>query len=180
MSKTVTLSDSEGKIEMNDPALLHFDRLETPIGDLIMAAGDGGLEYVSFQDSSNGKLTNKWTYNPTYMAQYTVQMKEYLAGDRKTFTLKLQPQGTQFQQKVWQALTEIPFGTTITYGELAEIVGNPGASRAVGNANGRNPIVIVQPCHRVVAAQAKLGGFSAGIYRKRFLLGLEKGVSTLF
>ena len=165
---------------MNDAAVLHFDRLETPIGDLIMAAEDDGLEYVSFQNSTIDKLTGQWIYSPAYMAQYTTQVKEYLAGERKAFTLKLKPHGTSFQQKVWQALTEIPFGTTITYGELAEMVGNPGASRAVGNANGRNPIVIIQPCHRVVAAEAKLGGFSAGIYRKRFLLGLEKGVSTLF
>ena len=165
---------------MSDTAKLFFDRVETHIGDLLLAASEDGLHYASFQDRRNEKLSSSWIYSPTCMREYTTQMKEYFAGERRSFSLPLQPSGTPFQQKVWQALTQIPFGTTITYAQLAEMVDNPGAYRAVGNANGKNPIVIIQPCHRVIAANAKLGGFSAGIYRKRFLLGLEKGMTSLF
>ncbi len=165
---------------MSDTAKLFFDRIETHIGDLIMAAEESGLRYASFLDNHKEKLSSNWIYSPANMAQYTTQMKEYFAGERKSFSLPLQPSGTIFQQKVWRALTEIPFGTTITYAQLAEMVDNPGAYRAVGNANGKNPIVIIQPCHRVIAANTKLGGFSAGIYRKRYLLGLEKGMASLF
>ena len=159
---------------------IFFDRLETVVGDLIMAAGADGLRRVSFIDCTREKTADNWLYSPAEMQQYTRQMKEYLAGERNDFSLALDPQGTPFQCKVWQQLREIPFGTTITYGELAERAGKPGAARAVGNANGKNPIVIIQPCHRVVAAGDKLGGFSAGIFRKRYLLGLEKGIRPLF
>ncbi len=145
-----------------------------------MAAEESGLRYASFLDQRNEKLSSNWIYSPASMAQYTTQMKEYFTGERRSFSLPIQSSGTIFQQKVWQALTEIPFGTTITYAQLAEMVDNPGAYRAVGNANGKNPIVIIQPCHRVIAANARLGGFSAGIYRKRYLLGLEKGITSLF
>ncbi len=165
---------------MNCTTKLYFDRIETHIGDLIMAAGENGLHYVTFQDRCAEELQRDWIYSPANMAKYTAQIKEYFTGERQHFDLPLHPQGTPFQQKIWQALIAIPFGSTVTYAELAEMAGNPGACRAAGNANGNNPIVIIQPCHRVVAANAKLGGFSAGLYRKRFLLGLEKGINTLF
>ncbi len=159
---------------------IFFDRLETHIGVLLMAAGEEGLKYVCFQDRWKGELSRDWIYSPSEMASYVKQMKEYFAGERQIFNLPLQPSGTPFQLKVWRTLVDIPYGTTITYSELAEKVGNPGASRAVGNANGKNPLVIIQPCHRVIAANTKLGGFSAGTYRKKLLLGLEKGINTLF
>jgi methylated-DNA-[protein]-cysteine S-methyltransferase len=94
--------------------------------------------------------------------------------------LQLAPQGTAFQKKVWGLLTEIPYGQTITYQTLAKRMGSLGASQAVGNANGSNPIVIIQPCHRIIAANCKIGGFSAGVYRKKFLLSLEKGLVKMF
>ena len=102
------------------------------------------------------------------------QLAEYFAGSRQDFDLPLRPQGTAFQQTVWQALLDIPYGTTESYGELARRIGQPTASRAVGLANGRNPISIVIPCHRVVGANGSLTGYGGGIERKRTLLDLEQ------
>lgn len=103
-----------------------------------------------------------------------LQLGEYFAGERREFSLPLDPVGTQFQKKVWQALREIPFGQTRSYGELARIVGNARASRAVGSANGRNPLSIVVPCHRVIGATGKLTGFAGGLGIKAKLLRLEQ------
>jgi len=101
------------------------------------------------------------------------QLTAYFAGELQTFDLDLAPHGTAFQLRVWQALAEIPYGTTISYRQLAERVGNPNASRAVGLANGRNPISIVVPCHRVIGAKGALVGYGAGVERKRWLLAME-------
>jgi methylated-DNA-[protein]-cysteine S-methyltransferase len=103
------------------------------------------------------------------------QLSEYIAGKRTRFDLPLQPYGTEFQKKVWQALREIPFGKTKSYLDLASAVGSPEASRAVGTANGKNPLSIVVPCHRVVAADGALTGFAGGLERKAALLALEAG-----
>ncbi len=160
---------------------LHYDFIETDLGLVIIAANDEGLCYVSFQNGP--KLIappEGWVQSPKKLTEVTRQMKEYFSGERQQFDLPLAPSGTEFQQKVWKVLTEIPYGQTITYGELAKRIKQPQASRAVGNANGRNPIVIIQPCHRVVAANGKLGGFSSGLHRKEYLLGLERRVSRLF
>jgi methylated-DNA-[protein]-cysteine S-methyltransferase len=101
------------------------------------------------------------------------QLQEYFAGKRTRFDLPLEPAGSEFQRSVWDRLQEIPFGTTWSYRELAARVGNPGAARAVGSANGRNPLCILIPCHRVVRASGDLGGYAGGTERKAFLLGLE-------
>jgi methylated-DNA-[protein]-cysteine S-methyltransferase len=101
------------------------------------------------------------------------QLAEYFAGHRKRFELELAPHGTPFQRRVWQALTEIPYGKVASYGEIAHRIGRPGAARAVGQANGANPIPIVIPCHRVIAADGTIGGFSSGLGLKRRLLDLE-------
>ncbi|MDR1679821.1 MAG: methylated-DNA--[protein]-cysteine S-methyltransferase [Prevotellaceae bacterium] len=103
-----------------------------------------------------------------------VQLDEYFAGKRQEFNLPLRPQGTDFQLSVWQALQEIPFGKTLSYGEMARKIGNPKACRAVGGANNRNPISIIIPCHRVVGANGSLTGYASGLDRKEFLLNLEK------
>jgi methylated-DNA-[protein]-cysteine S-methyltransferase len=103
------------------------------------------------------------------------QLAAYFAGERTGFDLPVQATGTPFQHEVWQALTEIPYGTTWSYGDLAKRIGNPAAVRAVGLANGRNPVSIVVPCHRVVGANGSLTGYGGGIERKRFLLDLERG-----
>ena len=106
------------------------------------------------------------------------QLEEYFAGKRKTFDLPLVPKGTEFQQKVWKALQEIPYGETRTYGEIAAAIGNPKAARAVGMANNKNPIGIIIPCHRVVGANGKLVGYAGGMEKKEFLLELERNNST--
>ncbi len=103
------------------------------------------------------------------------QLEEYFAGERREFSLALGPAGTDFQRRVWQALRDIPYGAMMSYGEIAARIGNPRAVRAVGLANGRNPISIVIPCHRVIGADGSLTGYGGGLERKRFLLALERG-----
>jgi methylated-DNA-[protein]-cysteine S-methyltransferase len=165
---------------MDDLTPLYYDCLQTDIGELVLALGNEGLQHVFFYEREKGELPSTWRHDPARLRDAVCQLKEYFSGKRQHFDLPLAPVGTAFQVKVWQALREIPFGVLITYGELAERVGSPQGYRAVGNANGKNPLVIVQPCHRVVATGGKLGGFSSGIHRKKFLLRLEKGESTLF
>lgn len=165
---------------MGDSTPLYYDFLQTEIGGLVLAAGNEGLQHVFFHDRKNGELPDFWRYEPAQLKDAVCQLKEYFSGKRQHFDLPLAPIGTSFQVKVWKALREIPYGVTITYGELAERVGSPKGYRAVGNANGKNPLVLLQPCHRVVAGGGRLGGFSAGIHRKKFLLGMEKGEATLF
>ncbi len=165
---------------MDDLTPLYYDYLQTEIGGLVLAAGPDGLQRVFFHDRNNGELPALWRHEPAQLREAVCQLKEYFLGQRQSFDLSMAPVGTPFQIKVWQALREIPYGVTITYGELAERVGSPKGYRAVGNANGKNPLVILQPCHRVVAAAGKLGGFSAGIHRKKFLLRMEKGEVALF
>lgn len=160
---------------------IYYDFIETKLGLVIIAKQDKSLCNVTFQDGKKlNPLPGNWVRSREKLAEATRQMKEYFSGQRYQFDFPLAPAGTEFQQKVWKVLTEIPYGKTITYGELAKRVGKPQASRAVGNANGRNPIVIIQPCHRVVAANGKLGGFSSGLHRKEYLLGLERRISPLF
>ena len=159
---------------MSDSETLYYDQLSTEVGELVVAAGTAGVRYLFFREKGAAELPAAWHHHPAKLRDACGQLKEYLAGQRRQFDFPLAPQGTDFQLRVWQALREIPYGSTISYGELAEKVGSPKGYRAVGNANGRNPIVIVQACHRVVNGDGSLGGFSSGIHRKKFLLGLEK------
>ncbi len=106
-------------------------------------------------------------------------MNDYFAGKRKQFELMLAPQGTDFQKKVWSALCDVPFGKTASYGHIAAAIGNPNASRAVGLANGQNPIAIVIPCHRIIGKSGRLTGYGGGLDRKQTLLDLESGVRPL-
>ena len=165
---------------MVETAPLFYDYLQTDIGRLVLAAGSDGLEHVFFHDHKGGELPVSWRHEPARLKNAFCQLNEYLSGKRQHFELPLAPRGTPFQVRVWQALREIPYGVTIAYGELAERVDSPKGYRAVGNANGKNPLVIIQPCHRVVAAGGQLGGFSSGIHRKKYLLSLEKREGTLF
>lgn len=161
---------------------LYYDYLDTPIGTLFLAANDAGLRCVSFLQCGKTKeeLDGPWIYSSSRLADARRQLQEYFRGERKEFSLPLACVGTSFQCDVWRALRKIPYGKTVTYGELATLVHKPQAGRAVGQANGKNPMVIIQPCHRVVGADQQLGGFSSGLFRKRFLLGLEKGLRMLF
>jgi O-6-methylguanine DNA methyltransferase len=127
------------------------------------------IHYVKkdIQENTEGKETK-------LLKEAIKQLNEYFEGKRSSFNLQLAPEGTEFQKKVWNALREIPFGETKSYGEIARIIGNEKASRAVGMANNKNPIMIVIPCHRVIGANGKLVGYAGGIEVKEMLLNLEK------
>ncbi|GGG25752.1 methylated-DNA--protein-cysteine methyltransferase [Lysinibacillus alkalisoli] len=140
---------------------------ETKIGLVLIEANDEAIQAVTITDEPVDGPENEW------MKKGYQQLSEYLEGKRQQFDLPLQPQGTAFQQKVWQALKEIPFGETRTYKEVATAIGNVNASRAVGNANNKNPILIIVPCHRVIGANGKLVGYGAGLPLKEQLLTLE-------
>ena len=121
-----------------------------------------------------------WIENREAFTQEATELREYFAGERREFSLRLAPQGTPFQQRVWKALCRIPYGETWSYGQLASQIGKPSASRAVGLANGRNPLPIVIPCHRVIGANGSLTGYGGGLPIKRHLLALERGDVGLF
>jgi methylated-DNA-[protein]-cysteine S-methyltransferase len=154
---------------------MNYSYLDTPIGTLLIAGDDHSIHRIEFP--SHGKARRPepdWresTRGP--VAEAIRQLREYFAGRRSDFDLPLAPQGTAFQKTVWDRLLEIPYGETISYGELARRVGNPKASRAVGAANGQNPIPIVIPCHRVIGSNGKLTGFGGGLPVKETLLALE-------
>lgn len=143
----------------------------SPIGDLILHEEDGCLTRVDFADPA---LTSEQDPVLTPLLAETVrQLDEYFAGKRHDFDLPLAPQGTPFQQRVWAALRQIPYGTTASYGQIAAAIGNPKASRAVGMANNRNPIAVIIPCHRVIGADGSLVGYGGGLPIKKQLLELE-------
>lgn len=159
---------------------LYYDVISSEIGDILIVGSDTGLQRISFHDKGYKPIMVNCQHAPGKLRDAVMQITEYLKGKRRTFDLSLSPQGTPFQEKVWRMLCDIPYGETITYKELAEWAESPKACRAVGNANGKNPLVIVQPCHRVIASGGKIGGFSSGISRKKYLLALEKGVHPIF
>lgn len=147
------------------------------VGTLLVTGDDEGVCSLDFVKQPHARQVEEgWVSSEKKLAPVLSQLAEYFAGSRRVFDLPLQLTGTAFQQKVWKALCEIPFGEAISYGELARRIGQKGASRAVGNANGRNPIPVIIPCHRVIAADGALGGFSSGLPIKRALLRHE-GIS---
>jgi methylated-DNA-[protein]-cysteine S-methyltransferase len=147
---------------------------ESPVGPLRLEARDGALVALHL----NAPPGPEHLDDPV-LAEATTQLREYFAGTRTRFELPLQMHGNAFEQRVWGALREIPYGETASYGEIAEQIGAPGAARAVGVANARNPIAIVVPCHRVIGANGKLVGFGGGLPMKRALLDLEQGIHAL-
>ena len=154
---------------------MNYTYLETPIGMLLIAGDNEAVRRIDFP--KNGKASKPeqgWIESSRGpVGQAAKQLREYFAGKRAGFDLPLAPEGTEFQRTVWRNLQDIPYGETISYGELAKRVGNPKASRAVGAANGQNPIPIVIPCHRVIGANGKLTGFGGGLPTKEALLALE-------
>ncbi len=146
----------------------------TPVGPLTLTADDGALTGLAFGSPLPDVDGERNDAEPV-LATARRELAEYFAGERQDFSVPLAPQGTAFQLRVWEALRAIPYGSTISYGELARRIGDPRASRAVGLANGRNPIVVVVPCHRVVGADGSLTGFGGGLAAKRALLDLEAG-----
>jgi len=156
---------------------LHYTVCPSPVGELLLAGSNKGLYLIHFQQAE-GPLTISphWQQGGlALLAEARAQLTQYFAGQRQRFDLPLEPQGTAFQQRVWAALQAIPYGHTTHYGALAAQLGKPGAARAVGGANGANPLPIIIPCHRVLAAGGALGGYSAGLDIKRKLLALERG-----
>jgi methylated-DNA-[protein]-cysteine S-methyltransferase len=162
--------------------------VESPVGPLVLAARDDrlvGLRLPHVGDDGRTSAAPLDGWQPVgapagVLAAATEQLAGYFTGELTAFDLPLQLEGTSFQQRVWAALQEIPYGTTSSYGELAQRLGSPGASRAVGLANGRNPIAVIVPCHRVIGADGTLTGFGGGLPCKRWLLDHEIGHDQLF
>jgi len=152
-----------------------FIHQDTSIGPLLIAGDEQAVHAIRFPKNGQAEdAPSGWTRSSRgAVAEAGRQLREYFEGRRQEFDLPLAPEGTTFQRAVWRCLQEIPYGETISYGELARRVGNPAASRAVGAANGRNPIPIVIPCHRVIGASGKLTGFGGGLPIKEALLALE-------
>ena len=152
--------------------------VDSPCGTLTLVARDGALAGLYMTDQRHRPAQE--TFGPRddslpVFAEAARQLDAYFAGERTAFDLDLSLAGTPFQQRVWQALREIPYGETVSYGELAVSLGQPGASRAVGLANGKNPVGIIVPCHRVIGANGSMTGYGGGLDRKRWLLSFERG-----
>ena len=153
--------------------------IQTEVGYVEIIADEGGIIETGFVDKLPGNAKeNSAVINNLELKKAFEQMQEYLSGDRKIFDLKLNSKGTPFQQKVWQALLTIPYGETTSYQAIAEQVGSPKAVRAVGAANGKNPIGIIVPCHRVIGKSGKLTGYAGGLSRKSWLLNIEQNKQT--
>jgi methylated-DNA-[protein]-cysteine S-methyltransferase len=144
--------------------------MESPVGRLLLAADEKGLRKLLF----GGQPEPGWREDPEALAEPVRQLRAYFAGELHDFDLPLAPEGTPFQLRVWRELRNIPYGQTISYGELARRIGSPNGSRAVGLANGANPISIVVPCHRVIGSNGKLTGYGGGLDNKRWLIDFER------
>lgn len=154
----------------------YYDYCDSPLGQILLVASDVALSGLHFTgEKYYPAIDAAWQRQPNakFIQRARAQLDEYFAGKRRRFDLEVDPAGTEFQRNVWRALQEIPYGTTINYGKLAQRIGQPTASRAVGAANGRNPISIVIPCHRVIGANGDLTGYAGGMARKDALLRLE-------
>lgn len=159
---------------------MQYTHLETPLGSLLLAADDAGLRQILFAKGKHAARPDpSWKENRAIFKETIRQLRAYFAGELEEFDLPLAPEGTPFQLGVWRRLCEIPYGETISYGDLARRIGNPNASRAVGLANGSNPIPIVIPCHRVIGSNGKLTGYGGGLPIKEKLLALERRQLTL-
>jgi methylated-DNA-[protein]-cysteine S-methyltransferase len=156
-----------------DPVTYWYE-IDSPIGALLLAGNEQALLQVHFQSGPHRlRPQAQWRHGGAALRAAVAQLEEYFAGRRRSFDLALRPAGTLFQQKVWRELQRIPYGETISYGELARRVGLPGGARAVGLANGSNPIPIIVPCHRVIGSDGSLTGFGGGLPIKHALLSLE-------
>jgi methylated-DNA-[protein]-cysteine S-methyltransferase len=147
--------------------------IDSPIGSLLLAKDERGVREIRFRKSSDFEIPIDWTRSDRALTNVRKQLDEYFAGHRRTFDLTLAPAGTDFQKSVWSALESVSFGTTVSYLEIAVRIGKPGSVRAVGAANGANPIPIVIPCHRVIGTDGSLTGYGGGIENKRWLLDHE-------
>jgi len=161
--------------------MTYFTYHQSPIGRLLLAGNGACLERLHFSSGLKARGPDEsWVEEAEAFAGVARQLTEYFAGERREFHVRLKPSGTPFQLAVWEELRGIPYGETTSYGQLAKRLGRPDASRAVGMANGSNPIAIIQPCHRVIGASGKLTGFGGGLDVKQSLLDLERGERRLF
>jgi methylated-DNA-[protein]-cysteine S-methyltransferase len=163
---------------------LQFRAVDSPVGLLTLAGKDGRLRHLRMVDQTYEPSRDGWKVDEAAFPDAVEQLEAYFAGERRDFDLSLDLIGTDFQRRVWSALLTIPYGETRSYGEIARQIGSPGAFRAVGLANGHNPIGIIVPCHRVIGSNGSLTGYGGGLDRKRALLDMEKQrvspVATLF
>ncbi len=160
---------------------MNYTTIDSPVGELLASADAAGrITGLHFLDGHRlPARDSSWVRDEQALASLRRQLEEYFAGERREFELDLAPSGTPFQLSVWRELRAIPYGETASYGEIAAAVGQPGAARAVGGANNRNPIAIIVPCHRVIGANGTLTGYGGGLPRKQRLLALETGVLAL-
>ena len=165
-------------------AAIQFRTVDSPVGPLTLAGRGGRLMHLRMVDQTHEPSHDGWERDDAAFSGAVEQLESYFAGDRMEFDLELDLVGTEFQRRVWAALLTIPYGETRSYGDIARQIGSPGAFRAVGLANGHNPIGIIVPCHRVIGSNGSLTGYGGGIDRKRALLELEKSrtspIPTLF
>jgi methylated-DNA-[protein]-cysteine S-methyltransferase len=154
-----------------------YTTMDSPIGELLLLGDGDALRGLYMQAGRNPiRINPRWLRDAEAFAGIREQLEQYFAGERTTFDIPMHLEGTAFQRTVWHELTQIPYGETISYGELAKRIGRPDRARAVGTANGQNPIAVIVPCHRVIGANGKLIGYGGGLDNKRRLLELESGV----
>lgn len=169
---------ADGFVARKEP--LRYSLMPSPVGELLLVGDGAALAGVSFASNKRGRprgaVPASWTRDDEALSEARRQLDEYFAGERIDFDLALRPEGSAFQQRVWSLLREIPFGETTSYGQIARRAGQPNAARAVGLANGSNPIPVIVPCHRVIGADGSLTGFGGGLDRKRWLLAHEQRV----
>ncbi len=160
---------------------MRYTYMASPVGRLLLAGDDAGLRRLGFAEGRSVlEPEDGWKRAKEPFAEPVQQLEAYFARELTEFDFPLAPEGTAFQQAVWKGLLEIPYGETISYGELARRIGHPAAVRAVGAANGQNPIAIVVPCHRVIGANGRLTGYGGGLAIKEALLALERRQRPLF
>lgn len=155
---------------------MRYTIIDSPIGELLLAGGDEGLKRLWMTPF---RIHSDWRHDPEAFADVRDQLDQYFAGERREFDAQLDLDGNSFELSVWSALLAIPYGKTASYGQVAARIGAPSGARAVGLANGRNPVAVIVPCHRVIGADGSLTGYGGGLERKRFLLELEAGVLPL-
>lgn len=157
--------------------MIRYRVIASPIGPLTLAGHGGALTHLRMAEQTHEPNRSDWVLDERAFPDAVDQLGAYFAGERTEFDLALELTGTAFQRRVWQALQTIPYGRTVAYGHIADQIGAPGAARAVGLANGRNPISIIVPCHRVIGSNGGLTGYGGGVDRKRTLLELERNNS---
>ena len=155
---------------------MYYDYFETGlIGTLTLIGDQIGLRHILFEKEKNQvPIQDDWQKNPAFFTAVKMQLRAYFKGELKEFDLPLAPEGTAFQQKVWRALRNIPYGELVSYKSIAKTIGNPKAVRAVGAANGKNPLPVIVPCHRVIGSDGSLTGFGGGLQTKQQLIDLER------